>query len=136
MTVVNNFFARWLKEIDTKCYPDEIHILPTSNTIDIYTYSKKKMLKHLPYKALNTIEDILLYSRKKVVIPNGDNRRSNTSTTEAGRAGLNLNYRLNNFNSLISKKEFYRIPLKYFVNLGLANYRKKTQNLFSPLKET
>ena len=83
------------------------------------------MLKHLPYKALNTIEDILLYSRKKVVIPNGDNRRSNTSTTEAGRAGLNLNYRLNNFNSLISKKKFYRIPLKYFVNLGLANFRKK-----------
>ena len=74
MTVVNNFLAHWLKEVDIKRCSDEKCILPTNNTV-IYRYSKK-MLKHLPYKALNTIEDALLYSREKVVITNGNDRRS------------------------------------------------------------
>ena len=43
MTVVNNFFAHWLKELDIKCYPNEIRILPTNNTIDIYRYSEKML---------------------------------------------------------------------------------------------
>ena len=49
------------------------------------------MLKHLHYKTLSTIEDTLLYSREKVVILNGNDKRSNTSTTEADRIDLNLN---------------------------------------------
>ena len=40
------------------------------------------------------------------------------------------------FNSLISKKLYYRIPLKYFVGLGLVNLPQKRQNLFWPLKAT
>ena len=128
VTMVNNFLEHWLKEVDIKQYPDEIRILPTNNTV-IYRYSKK-MLKHLPYKALITIEDTLLYSREKVVITNGNDRRSSTSTTEANRTDLNLNYRLNSFNSLISKKLYYRIPLKYFVDLGLVNFPEKTDTKF------
>ena len=34
MSVVNNFFAHWLKEVDIKRYPDDICILPTNNTVD------------------------------------------------------------------------------------------------------
>ena len=79
MIVVNNFFAHWLKEVDIKRYPDEMCISPTNNTIHIYRYSEK-ILKHLPHKALSTIEDTLLCSRDKVVIPNDGDRRSNTST--------------------------------------------------------
>ena len=41
MIVVNNFFVHWLKEVDTKRYPDEIYISPTNNTIHIYRYSEK-----------------------------------------------------------------------------------------------
>ena len=48
-TVVNNFFVHWLKELDIKCYPNETHILPTNNTVDIYRHSEK-MLKHLSQK--------------------------------------------------------------------------------------
>ena len=53
-TVVTNFFVHWLKELDIKCYPDEIHILPTNNTVDIYRHSEK-MLKHLPQKKHYTL---------------------------------------------------------------------------------
>ena len=60
--------------VDIKRYINKIHILPTNNTVDIYKYSEK-MLNNLPYKALSTIEDALIYSKKKVVIHNGNNRK-------------------------------------------------------------
>ena len=84
MTVVNNFFAHWLKELDIKRYPDEICILPTNNTVDIYIYSEK-MLKHLPRKALDTIKETLLYSKLPVIIPGNNDRRSFNSATAADR---------------------------------------------------
>ena len=67
---VNNVFAHWPKEVDIKRYPDDIHILPTNNTVDIYRYSEK-MLKYLPAKALHTIKETLLYDKTKVIIPKG-----------------------------------------------------------------
>ena len=81
---VNNFFAHWLKEVNIKRYPDDIRILPTNNTVDIYRYSAK-MLKHLPAKLLDTIKETLLYDREKVVIPGGRDKRSNTSATAGDR---------------------------------------------------
>ena len=36
---VNNFFARWIKEIDIKRYDDDVPILPLTNTVIIYQYS-------------------------------------------------------------------------------------------------
>ena len=40
---------------------DDIPILPLTNMVDIYRYSDE-MLKHMPEKALKTIENDLLYS--------------------------------------------------------------------------
>ena len=61
---VNNVFAHWIKEIDIKHLGDDIPVLPTTNTIDIYKYSNA-MLKHVPKNALEVIENNLLCSRKK-----------------------------------------------------------------------
>ena len=63
-TVVNNFFAHWIKEIDIKRLGDDTPILPTSNTVDIYKYSDA-ILKHIPTDALKVIKNNLLYSKKK-----------------------------------------------------------------------
>ena len=68
---INSFFAHWIKEIDIKRLGDDIPILPTTNTIDIYKYSDA-MLKHLPKKALKVIENNLLYSNKKVKLPDDE----------------------------------------------------------------
>ena len=46
---VNNFFAHWIKEIDIKRLGDDVPILPTTNTVEIYKYSDA-MLKHMPKK--------------------------------------------------------------------------------------
>ena len=69
-TVVNNFFAHWIKEIDIKRLGDDTPILPTSSTVDIYKYSDA-ILKHIPKEALKVINDSL-YSKKKVKLPDGE----------------------------------------------------------------
>ena len=61
---VNNFFAHWIKEIDIKRLGGDVAILPTTNTIPIYSYSDR-LLKHMPKDSLAIIENDLLYSKKK-----------------------------------------------------------------------
>ena len=39
VVMVNNFFARWLKEIDIRRYPDDVRILPTNNTVEVIIYA-------------------------------------------------------------------------------------------------
>ena len=63
LITVNNFFCHWLKEINTRRYPDNLRILPTNNTVEIYQYAAQQ-LKHLPGKSLYDIRDTLLYEKK------------------------------------------------------------------------
>ena len=60
MITVNNFFCHWIKEIDTRRYPDEVRILPT---VEIFQYAVQQ-LKHLPMKSLNDIRETLLYEKR------------------------------------------------------------------------
>ena len=39
MMTVNNFFGHWFTDIDIRRYPDDMRVLPTNNSIDIYQYS-------------------------------------------------------------------------------------------------
>ena len=50
---VNNFFAHWIKEIDINCLGDDIPVLPTTNTVDIFKYSDW-MLQHIPKKCFKS----------------------------------------------------------------------------------
>ena len=38
LVLVNNFFTRWFTELDIKRYPDDMKILPTDKTLEIYHY--------------------------------------------------------------------------------------------------
>ena len=120
---VNNFFAHWIKEIDIKRLGDDVPVLPTTNTIEIYKYSDA-MLKHVPKKALKVIENDLLYSRKKVKLPAGEERRDE-HTANAGNANNrtddNIDERIQKFQNQLKTDYFYRIPLKYICNLGKVN---------------
>ena len=120
---VNNFFAHWIKEIDIKQLGDDVPVLPTTNTIEIYKYSDA-MLKHVPKKALKVIENDLLYSRKKVKLPAGEERRDeHTANAENAnnRTDDNINERIQKFQNQLKTGYFYRIPLKYICNLGKVN---------------
>ena len=48
---VNNFFGHWFTDIDIRRYPDDMRILPTNNSVDIYQYSNAQM-KYLPEKSV------------------------------------------------------------------------------------
>ena len=120
---VNNFFVHWIKEIDIKRLGDDVPVLPTTNTIEIYKYSDA-MLKHVPKKALKVIENDLLYSRKKVKLPAGEERRDeHTANAENAnnRTDDNIDERIQKFQNQLKTDYFYRIPLKYICNLGKVN---------------
>ena len=60
--MVNNFFAGSLKETDVRRYPDDVRILPTNNTVEVYNYPAQQ-IKHLLTKSLDDIKEIILYEK-------------------------------------------------------------------------
>ena len=100
------------KKIDARRYRDDVRILPTNNTVEIYQYAAQQ-LKHLPKKSLDDIRETLLYEKKAVNLNGNRDRRSNTSTTPADRTDANLGERVTNFLGLIGRKIYYRIPLGF-----------------------
>ena len=83
------------------------------------------MLKHLPKNALKIIEKDLLYSKKPVIIPGNEDRRSHNNDNEAFRTDDNLEDRGDKFANQIDSKYVYRIPLKYLCDLGKINFPTK-----------
>ena len=128
MIPVNNFFTHWIKDVNIKRYGDDIAILPINKTLDIYRYSDA-MLKHLPDDVLATFQEDLLYSKKSVIIKGNanntiaDRRNHIAAAARQSNTDNNLNDRIakfNNNNQLFAQK-YYRVPLKYLVDIGLVN---------------
>ena len=55
VVMVNNFLARWLKEIDIRRYPDDVRILLTNNTVEVCNYATQQ-IKQLLTKFLDDIK--------------------------------------------------------------------------------
>ena len=131
---VNNFFSHWIKEIDIKRYPDQFKILPTNNIVPIADHAAK-YLKHMPDDALKTIKSTLLYEKIPVVLKS--DRRSNTSDTPADRTDNNIVKRTADFTpASLLKKVYYRIPLKFFTELGNVNCQHNINTNFTFTLET
>ena len=101
LVTVNGLFFRWLKEIDIRCYPDDVRILPTNNTINIADYAANQ-LKHLP--DLADIRETKLYNKNIVMLTGSKDQRSNTSTDIKERQDANLVWRLNNLRGDLKEK--------------------------------
>ena len=126
---VNNFFSHWLKETDSRRYPDNIRILPTNNTVEIDQYAAQE-LNHLLKKSLDDIRETVLYEKKAVNLNDNRDRRLNMSTTPADRADTNLSERVTDFLGLIGRKIYYRIPVGFFTSLGLVSFPQKIDTRF------
>ena len=126
MITVNNFFGHWFTDIDVRRYPDDMMILPNSNSVSIANYSNAQM-KHLPAKSVKELLKTMLYSNIAVVY-NEDNidRRSNNSATDADRTDPNIDYRIKNLSKFIFKNNVYRIPLTLITDSGKCNFTVKT----------
>ena len=71
------------------------------------------------------IEKDLLYSKKPVIIPGNEDRRSHNNDNEALRTYANIEDREEKFANPIDSKYTYRIPLKHLCNLGKINFPTK-----------
>lgn len=94
------------------------------------------MLKHLPEKSLKTIEELLLYIKKRVNYTGNIDRRLNNSDTPADITDGNIDNRITKFVDVINNEKVCRIPLRYFCNLGKINYPVKINLKITCLLET
>ena len=102
---------------------DNTPILPTTNTVDIYKYSDA-ILKHIPKNALAIIQNDLLYSKKKVKLPDDEDRRKKHTATGGDateRTDDNIDDRIQKFRTHLQNTYYYRIPLKYICDIGYVN---------------
>ena len=127
MTTVNNFFTRWLEEINIVRYPDDITILHCYTTVPI-TDNAANILKHMTDNQLNTIKKTSLYSKKNVYLSSYRDQRTHNTTDAKLRTDDNIKDRIKDFHDQLSQKTHYRIPLKLFRELGPQNTSHNINN--------
>ena len=125
MMTVNNFFEHWFTDIDIRHYPDDMMILLTNNSVDIYQYSNAQM-KYLPEKSVKKLLKTMLYSNKPVYLAANTGRRPNNDNDDDKRSDPNLTYRTVQLKDYLFEKNVYRIPLTLVCNLGKVNFAMKT----------
>ena len=106
MMTVNNFFGHWFTDIDIRRYPDDMMILPTNNSVDIYQYSNAQM-KYLPEKSEKKLLKTMLYSNKPVYLAANTDRRPNNDTDNNKRSDPNLNYCIAQLKDYIFEKKMF-----------------------------
>ena len=91
--MVNNFYADCNREImevlDIKRYRNDLQILLTTNTTEIYLYSDV-IFEDMIKDTFKIYEKFLLYSQRKVTLPANNDRRLQSSNTTANRPDKNL----------------------------------------------
>ena len=78
----------------------------------------------MPKDSLTIIENNLLYLKKKVKLPAGEDKRD--THTAAGedannRTDNNINERIQKFQNQLKNTYWYRVPLKYIADIGQVN---------------
>ena len=140
MITVNNFFAHWVKVISIAKYGSDKELPPTFTPWEIYQYSDST-LKHLPAVGLKTIQKHLLYDESPVYYANTTYDRrsfngSNVPVTGLSTAGatkkkqahaidVSIAKRIELFGNQLKNKFIYRIPFRYFSDIGKINFPTK-----------
>ena len=84
------------------------------------------MLKHLPKNALKKIEKTMLYSKQPIYFNRTTlKRRTFNSATANDITNLNINERIAKFQNQLKNEFVYRIPLRYFTDIGKINFPLK-----------
>ena len=140
LITVNNFFTYWVKEVSITKYGSGKELPPTFSPYEVYQYADS-MLKHLPKDALKTIEKTHLYSKKpvyynEVSMGRRNHNRAGLTTTRLTNAqittlkanyakDLNIDDRITRFSKQLQNEPVYKIPLRYFSDIGKINFPKK-----------
>ena len=73
------------------------------------------------------IQDDFLFSKKVVIYPANSDRRSHNNEEATKQTDNNIEDRQDKFVVQIDSKYVYRIPLKYFYDLGKINFPTKIE---------
>ena len=109
MMTVNICFEHWFTDIDIRRYPDDMMILPTNNSVDIYQYPNAQM-KYLPEKSVKKLLKTMLYSNKPVYLAVNTDRRPNNDNGDDKKSDPNLTYHIANQKIIYLKKMFTEFP--------------------------
>ena len=124
MMTVNNFFGHLFADMDIRHYSDDMMILPTNKSVDIYQYSNAQ-IKYLPEKSVKKLLKTMLYSNKPVYLATNTDRRPNNDNDDNKRSDPNLTYRIAQLKDYLFEKNVYRIPLTLVCDLGKVNFAMK-----------
>ena len=151
LITVNNFFVHWVKEISITKYGSDRELPPTFSPWEIYQYSDQ-MLKRLPKDSLKAIQKHFLYSKKPVYYGNTAYDRINFNSKDLTTTGLNtaqitelkkrhakdlnIDDRTELFRDQLADEFIYRIPLRYFSDVGKINFPTKIDYRIKMFLET
>ena len=151
LITVNNFFAHWVKEISITKYGSDRELPPTFSPWGIYQYSDQ-MLKHLRKDSLKAIQKNFLYSKKPVYYGNTAYERRNFNSKDITTTGLtaaqktgkkkqhakdfNIDERIDLFHDQLADEFIYRIPFRYFSDIGKINFPTKIDYRIKMFLET
>ena len=137
---MNSFFAHWVKEISITKYGSDKELPPTFSPWEVYQDSDQ-LLKHLPRDALKTLQKTLLFSKKIVYFASKSYDRRNYNSKDLTYTGLttaettakkknhakvlNIDETISLFHSQLENEFVYRIPLRYFSDIGKINFPTK-----------
>ena len=140
LITVNSFFAHWVKEISITKYGSDKELPPTFSPWEVYQDSDQ-LLKHLPRDALKTLQKTLLFSKKIVYFASKSYDRRNYNSKDLTYTGLttaettakkknhakvlNIDETISLFHSQLENEFVYRIPLRYFSDIGKINFPTK-----------
>ena len=99
--------------------------MPTFSPYEIYQYSDS-MLKNLPNNSFKKIEKIMLYSKQSIYFNKTSlEQRTHNSNTASGITDLNINEMITKFQNQLKNEFVYRIPLRYFSDIGKIKFPLK-----------
>ena len=125
MVTVNKCFGHWFTDIDIRRYPDDMMILPTNNSVDIYQYSNAQM-KYLPKKSVKMLLKTMLYSNKPDYLATNTDKRPNYDNDDNKRLYPNPTYCMAQLKDYLFEKNVCRIPLTLVCDLGKVKFAMKT----------
>ena len=125
LITANNFFVHLVKEISVTRYGNDKQLMPAFSPYEIYQYSDS-MLKHLPKNTFKKIEKAMFYSKQPVYFNRSTlEQRGFKSTTANDIIDLNINERITKFQNQLKNEFVYRVPLRYFTDIGKINFPLK-----------
>ena len=129
-----------MKEISITKYASNKELILMFSPYEVYQYSNS-MLKHLPKDALKKLEKTLLYSKQAVYFnqttidrrihdgsgftTTGLNATEIATAKKNNAKDLNIDERIAKFKDQLKDEYVYRIPIKYFTDLGKINFPLK-----------